>query len=391
MEQPSEYDVLIVGGGIVGCMNAFWLARGGQRVAIIERHSLASGTTNNSFAWVNATSKTADEAYHRLNALGQAIYRELAVEFGEDSLGLNPSGMLNWTSRSNESAYNELRNKAQRLSDLDYAVTWIGARELAVMEPHMRLPEDAEALYAPGDPCLDAPSFVRFIAARLTSMGAGIYEHCAAQSLELDDNGVVQGVVTAKGLLRSPKVLIAAGPSTPEVLAQLTGFDGFETRFPMNRVPGLLVSSPSSAPKRLIRHIHYVEHGKPFHMLPLPNGGIKIGADDTDGIVSDEPSEQQIRDASIELLERARSLLPGFAGSACIDDCRIGIGVRPYPQDGFTIAGAMPGSEGLYIVATHSGITLSPAIGRLMAEIIIENRVPSELRPFGLERFQAFA
>ena len=46
---------------------------------------------------------------------------------------------------------------------------------------------------------------------------------------------------------------------------------------------------------------------------------------------------------------------------------------------------------GLYVVATHSGVTLSPALGKLMAEVIAEDRVPEELAPFGLERFQAFA
>ena len=71
MPSLGTYDIAIVGGGIVGCSSAFALMRRGLRVALVERGAIAGGTTSNSFAWVNATSKTADEDYHRLNARGQ--------------------------------------------------------------------------------------------------------------------------------------------------------------------------------------------------------------------------------------------------------------------------------------------------------------------------------
>ena len=47
----NSFDVVVIGGGIVGCMNAFWLARRGMTVAILERDRIGHGTTNNSFAW----------------------------------------------------------------------------------------------------------------------------------------------------------------------------------------------------------------------------------------------------------------------------------------------------------------------------------------------------
>ena len=59
--------------GIVGLTAAFYLARRGQRVAVVERNRIGSGTSSRSFAWINATSKVADEPYHRLNALGAAL------------------------------------------------------------------------------------------------------------------------------------------------------------------------------------------------------------------------------------------------------------------------------------------------------------------------------
>ena len=88
------FDVIVVGGGIVGCTSAYHLARKGFKVAIVEKGTFGCGTTGASFAWINATAKVSDETYHRLNARGQAIYRELAVEFGEEKMGLYPAGGL---------------------------------------------------------------------------------------------------------------------------------------------------------------------------------------------------------------------------------------------------------------------------------------------------------
>ena len=111
----SHFDVAVIGGGIVGCMNAFWLARRGMTVAILERDRIGCGTTNNSFAWINATSKSDEEAYHRLNALGGATYRELAAEFGEEAMGLNPCGMVKIARRCDEAGWNETREQADFL------------------------------------------------------------------------------------------------------------------------------------------------------------------------------------------------------------------------------------------------------------------------------------
>ncbi len=390
MSGGNSFDAVVIGGGIVGCMSAFCLARKGLKVALVERGRIAGGTTGNSFAWINGTSKTSDEAYHRLNALGGALYRQLAAEFGEERLGLNPSGMLKLVRRSDEAAWAATREQAARLQALGYPCTWVGGRDVAALEPHLRLADDVEALYAFADACLDAPLFARFIAGQLRDLGSSVLEDCAAHSLEMTDEGVITGVATARGTLRTTRVLVTAGPATPEVLGQLTGYDGFAARFPLNRVPGLLVATPSTAPRRLVRRVIYLAGGDEFHVLPMPDGGLKVGADDTDGMVADEPAPERTREAARRLLARTRELIPAFPGEACLEACRIGIGVRPYPRDGKALAGALPGAEGLYVVATHSGVTLSPAVGTLMAQLIVDGHTPDALAPFSLERFQSF-
>ena len=141
-----------------------------------------------------------------------------------------------------------------------------------------------------------------------------------------------------------------------------------------------------------MRHILYIDRpADALHLRPAENGGLRLGADDTDGMVADDASPERMRQAARRLLRRTKALIPGFVGEDCLDDCALDVGVRAYPQDGKTLAGGLPGAEGLYLIATHSGVTLAPVLGQLIAEAIVDGETPEMLRPFSLERFPGFA
>ncbi len=385
------FDAIIVGGGIIGCTSAFYLARKGLKVGIVEKGTIGSGTTGNTFAWINATAKVFDETYHRLNAFGQSIYCKLAVEFGEDKLGLHPTGALGVVSRSDSAGYPAVREQARLLEGFDYPFAWVGTKELRTMEPHIVFPDDAEALYSMSDPYLDAPKFARFMAEKVCELGGTVLEQCTAKELQATDDGVVTGLITTQGALGARNVVVTAGADTPDVLSELTGYEGFATRFPMRRVPGFLVTTPSTLPHKFVRHVVYISSGAEFHVQGAPNGGLKIGSDDADGMITEDQSPDQLRRVAVQLLRRAKAVIPGFVGEACIDDCELGIGVRPYPEDGMSLVGPLPGSQGLFVIATHSGVTLAPALGSLIAEAVADCQMPEALQPFSLERFQAFS
>ncbi|MGE4610942.1 MAG: FAD-binding oxidoreductase [Paracoccaceae bacterium] len=385
-----KFDAIIIGGGIIGCTAAFYLARKGKKVAVVEKGALGCGTTANNFSWINASTKVSDEAYHRLNAFGVDIYDDLLKEYGPEKLGLLSIGALGVVQKSAISDYSAMQEQARSLEGFGYPCDWLDSAALRLMEPRMNFPNDAEALHTPTDKKIDAKRFVHFLAGEIVEMGGEIFENCTAQEIHADDDGVVTGITTTSGNMETPNLIVATGPNTPEVLGALTGYDGFATRFPVRKVPGLLLTTPP-VEKGLLQHLVYMDGPAELHILPDFNGGLRIGSDDIDGLVIEDQSPENLRDCSIELLKRTRKVIPEFAGEHLIDNCKLAIGVRAYPEDGKTIAGPLPGSEGLFVIATHSGITLAPAIGSLMAAGICEGKMPEALLPFGLDRLEGFA
>jgi len=207
-------------------------------------------------------------------------------------------------------------------------------------------------------------------------------------ALIADDEGLVLGIETAEGPIHAQNVILAAGVDTGRVLAELTGYDGFATRFPLREVPGLLLTTPPLNPNPLTR-IFFGSTTNELHLLPAPNGGIRIGSDDVDSIIWEDRSEDAMRRGGEALLEKASQVIPGLKHRVSLDDCTLQIGVRPYPEDGRSIAGPLPGADGLFIVATHSGITLAPVIASLMADLL-QTGSASDLEDFGLSRFPGF-
>jgi glycine/D-amino acid oxidase-like deaminating enzyme len=65
------------------------------------------------------------------------------------------------------------------------------------------------------------------------------------------------------------------------------------------------------------------------------------------------------------------------------------IGMRPMPRDGLPIVGALPGVGGVYVAVMHSGVTLAPAVGRLVAQEIAGGTVADELRAIRPDRDHA--
>jgi glycine/D-amino acid oxidase-like deaminating enzyme len=203
---PSQADVVIVGGGIIGVSTAWFLARQGVDVVLCEKGHVAGEQSGRNWGWVRVQGRDAREIPMMLESL--RIWEGLAEETGED-VGFTRGGCF-FTARSNKelSSFEEWVNVAH-----DYGIDTrlIGASEL---KQHVSSTADwAGALFTESDgraePHIAAPAIAR----AAERSGATVLTGCAVRGVETS-GGAVSAVVTEHGTIATSTVLCAAGAWT---------------------------------------------------------------------------------------------------------------------------------------------------------------------------------
>ncbi len=365
----QRYDVAVVGVGIVGACAVHALARAGARVLALDAGAPGAGTSGTSFAWVNAVRKE-PEVYHRLNAAGMATHRQLAHELGEDG-GYHEHGSLEWADGGEHER--ELRARVERLAARGYPAAWISADRARHLEPGLDVPRHVTdvAFYA-ADGWLDVPRTIARLLAAATKAGAEIRQGTRVRSVRPSGDRV-EALVTDAGHIVAASVLGCVGPATQAFLAPLG------VTVPVDRVPGLLaVTSPPAEP------LGRVVHAPEIHLRPDASGGLLLGAGDLDRLVTETTAPETAAAIATTLVERAARVFPPARAVRLVDSR---IGVRPMPADGQTIAGRIPGLTNAWVLATHSGVTLGPLLGHLLAGEIVGGAASPALAPFRPDRF----
>ena len=177
--------------------------------------------------------------------------------------------------------------------------------------------------------------------------------------------------------LRPETLVIAAGPAS-EGLARLAGFG-----LPMAPSPGLLgITEPIAGGIRRIVHDGEVA------LTPNGAGRVMVTSRAVDATLDPavrtlEPEAEPCR----ELLSRASRLLPDMRA---VRFEAVRVGVRSMPADGLPAVGYVPGVENAYVVVSHSGVTLAPVLGQLVASDLLAGD-EAALDPFRPGRFVAGA
>jgi glycine/D-amino acid oxidase-like deaminating enzyme len=352
---------------------AFRLAQGGARVWIIDKNPQpASGTTSRSFAWVNANEKTPRD-YFELNYIGLKEHYRLLDELPGRGSWLNPGGNLEWA--KDKADQDNLCYKVNRLRSWGYTVEWreaAGVNEL--MEPNVVFPSpDTSVALFPKEVWVDAPQLTNVLLDLARRHDARLGLAVAVQSIE-----TIGGRVAALRLSNGERVPIdavvnAAGAEAHRV-AELLGLS-----LPLKPSKGLLIRLAMKEEAPLGR----IVHSPLVNLRPAGSRHLLIhhrSVDEKLGNDADE-TEGSLRQ---ELLERARQVVPALNTARAEDTL---LGVRPVPKDGRSCVGAVSTVPGYYEAVTHSGVTLGPLIGRLLAQEILTGEVEALISPFRPDRF----
>jgi glycine/D-amino acid oxidase-like deaminating enzyme len=198
----------------------------------------------------------------------------------------------------------------------------------------------------------------------------GATVHTGQEVIELIREGSwVVGVRTASGDLISADVVVSCAGRWTDKVTALAGVP-----IPMAPTLGLLVASTPVATT-----LRALAHSTSVNIRPDGGSRVLMASFEHDQRLGWETPETSLRGYAEEILARARAVLPDLAG-ASVEAYRVG--VRSIPEGGFPVVGPVPGLEGLYVIATHSGVTMGPFLGRLAAREILRGAIDERLYPY---------
>jgi glycine/D-amino acid oxidase-like deaminating enzyme len=373
MNNTGVQRVVIIGGGIVGVSIAAELASDHVEVTIVEKKQLGSGTTSTSYAWVNANGKE-PESYYQINAAGIEGHRKLSADSGT---WFAQSGHLEIAADASHEA--DLRRRAERLASHGYRVDEVSATQARELEPGLILPDSLRAaVHFPDEGFVYPTLYMADVAAKLRARGVTIRE--SAEVVAIDETTAGARVQISSGeTFEADRVIIAAGRWGNEV----AGLAGAEIPLASFSAPGDVTVGhlvrTSAVPVQLSGLVT-----TPW-LNARPDGGGRLLVQALDLDVTADPQTVPGPDSALaqQYIERLRNVLVGAEG-ARVDE--VLVGQRAMPADGKTIAGPVPQIPWLYAVATHSGVTLAPFLGRAVADEVLGVQEPL-LEDFRLERF----
>jgi glycine/D-amino acid oxidase-like deaminating enzyme len=353
---------------VIGAAAAYRLAQAGAQVLLVDAGTPGRGTSAASFAWVNSNNKP-PLAYHRLNAESVVAHRRLRDDVRgqmESASWLYEGGGLEWT--DTEAGRERLLAKAARLSAWGYRVEVLDEAQVRALEPHLRLDGMTAATFCPDEAWVDGPRFAQEVAQAAAALGAEVRASAPVTAV-MRRGDRVTGVRLASGDdVSAAWVVIAAGRWTDRVAASAG------VHVPLAPTCGLLaVTSP------VAEGVSRVVHVPGMNFRPEPGGGLVLQSGETDATVTPETVPDPSLPGCTDLLRRVRQFLPSAAGARVVE---ARVGVRPMPADGFSIVGPVPARPGLYLAVTHSGITLAPLLGELVAYEITTGQEDERLTGF---------
>lgn len=416
---PPHADCVVIGGGIVGVSAAYWLARAGQKVVLVEKGAVGAEQSSRNWGWCRQQNRDAREL--PLSTRSLSLWEEMGADLG-DSLGFSRCGLLYL---SNDPAEIEGWAKWGRFAQGE----GIDTRMLGPGEASQRGAATGRSwlggVWSPSDGTADPARAAPLIAKGVMKHGGHVVQNCAARGLELEA-GRIAGVVTEKGTIRTRAVVVAGGAWASSFMHQqgiafpqaAARSSILSVRAVASDLPPALHTAPVSVTRRADGGHTLAVSGLARldptpgalrgmrHFLPMfarrwrvlrPGGAQawRAGFETRRRWSLDAPTPMErmrILDPRpsarlIDLtLRRARALLPALrevqieaAWAGYIDST----------PDGVPVIDGDVGIPGLVLAAGLSGhgFGIGPGVGHLVADILLGREPITQIRQYRLARF----
>lgn len=372
--QPrADYDVAVVGGGLVGAATAWGLAREGCRVALLDEGDRAVRASRGNFALVWVQSKGLGLAAYagwtvRSSEAWAGFAAALKDETGLDVCFQRPGGFhLALSEQELEARANTLKRLHNQPGVVDYKTEVLDHGEVAKMLPGIGR-EVVGASYCPLDGHVNSLRLFRALHAAIHARGVRYLPSHRVESIEREGGEFRLG--TTQGEVRAGRVALAAGNANMR-LAPMVGLAA-----PMKPERGQIVVT-----ERLRPFLHYPV----VTLRQTDEGTVMIGDSKEESV---DPAGLTLGVSATEA-ERAVRQFPLLAN---VNVVRTWSAIRVMTQDGFPIYDESETHPGAFVLCCHSGVTLAANHALAVAPMIAHGALDrTVLAPFSARRFRVQA
>jgi len=362
-------DVVVVGGGIIGCAIAREAARAGLRVHLLEKGAIG-GEASGAAAGLLCPQAEADpdDPLFGIGLASRDLYPEFVRQVAEES-GIDPALSERGTlllARPGPEADGLDRTAASQRA-LGLAAERLSGEPLRRMEPGVH-PDWSEGLYLPRDWSIDNAVLMRALEVSAARGGARIQSGVRVDRF-LVEGGRVAGVMAGGERVRAGAVVVAAGAWTSDI-----GGPGIPP-LPSSPVRGQIVCfGPAPAPAGAL-----YTHG--FYLVPRRDGRVLAGS-----TMERAGFDKSVTGSGLASLSAsALALVPALGGAPLHS---VWAGLRPATPDERPAIGRAQ-APGLLYACGHlrSGILLAPLTARVIGRLLREEDPGMDLSPFDPRRF----
>lgn len=368
---PKEYDVAIVGGGLLGSAIAWGLGRLGKKVVVLDEGDIAKRASRANFALVWVQSKGLGmPAYTGWTVRASESWSKLAAELKDQTgldVALQQNGGFHLTLGEDEFAQRAqlVTRMHNQVGAADYKMEMLSASEVNKTLPLIG-PEVSGGSFCPLDGHVNSLRTFRAFHTGLKLLGVDYFPERPVSAIAR--SGGEFRLSTPLGEIRAGKVVLSAGNAN-QSLAPMVGLSA-----PMGPTRGQIVVT---------------ERTMPF----LPHPLTTIRQTDEGTVMIGDSKEEQLDDRTLNhsvsavMADRAQRMFPHLAR---LNVVRTWSGIRVMPQDGFPIYDQSESAPGAFVTCCHSGVTLASNhafdIARMVAAGALE---PELVGAFSARRFDA--
>jgi 4-methylaminobutanoate oxidase (formaldehyde-forming) len=386
-EIPDRTQVLVIGGGIIGCSIAYHLARRGvSDVTVIDQGTLTCGTTWHAAGLVSQLKSS--HSLTKLATYSARLFEELEAETGQ-ATGYRTPGSISVASDAER--WEEILRGASMATTCNVQTEIISLDRAEELFPLLRTDDLVGALYLPDDGVTSPVDTTMALAKGATARGAKIIEGVAVERLE-EQNGRVVGAHTEHGYIEAETVVLASGIWTRQLAATIgvnvplqacehfyivtEPIDGMTTGVPTVRDPGNYTYFKEETGK--IMAGFFEPRGKIWNLDGIPR-------DFSFGTLPEDWEHVG------PIFERAIHRVPALAEAGIQLFLN---GPEAFTPDGVYYLGESPEVSGCFVAAGFNSVGIQSAggVGWVIADWIIDGHAPMDLSSVDIRRsfpFQA--